>query len=51
LGMELLFIVSVLIWLGLFLYLLSLHLQQKKLARTVEHMLDIAGNKEDDEEF
>jgi len=49
--MELLFIVSVLIWLGLFLYLLALHLQQRKLARAVERMLDIANNPDEEEDI
>lgn len=37
-GTDLLFIVSVLMWLGLFFYLLVLHLKQRKLTRIVDKM-------------
>jgi len=50
LGMELLFIVSVLTWLGIFLYLLALHVQQRKLSREVDRMLDLPPNAEDEQD-
>jgi CcmD family protein len=37
-GEELLFLVSVLIWLGIFFYLLMLHLRQRKILRTIERL-------------
>lgn len=37
-GQEILFLVSVLIWLGIFFYLLMLHLRQRKILRTVERL-------------
>ena len=49
-GMELLFIVSVLTWLGIFLYLLALHVQQRKLSREVDRILDLPPNSEDEQE-
>jgi len=50
LGMELLFIVSVLVWLGIFLYLLALHMQQRKLSRMVDRILELPPNKDDEQE-
>jgi CcmD family protein len=50
LGMELLFIVSVLTWLGIFLYLLALHVRQRKLSRTVDRILDLPSDSEDGKE-
>jgi len=47
-GVELLFIVSVLVWLGIFLYLLALHTRQRKLARMVDRLC--ITPKRDDEE-
>lgn len=37
-GIELLFIISMLAWLGIFFYLLVLHLRQRKLAKTISHL-------------
>jgi CcmD family protein len=50
LGVELLFIVSVLIWLGLFLYLLALHVRQRKLSRMVDRILDLSSDTEEEQE-
>jgi len=37
-GEDLLFLVSILVWLGIFFYLLVLHLRQRKILRTVERL-------------
>ena len=48
-GMELFFIVSVLTWLGIFLYLLALHMQQRKLSRAVDRIFDVPPKEEDEQ--
>jgi hypothetical protein len=37
-GIELLLIISVLAWLGIFFYLLALHLQQRKLVKAMARL-------------
>jgi len=41
-GIELLFIISILVWLGIFLYLLILHLQQRKLVKKVARLRELS---------
>jgi CcmD family protein len=47
-GVELLFIVSVLVWLGIFLYLLALHVRQRKLRRMVDRLCIIPKGDDED---
>lgn len=48
--MELLFIVSVLTWLGILLYLLSIHVRQRKLSRSLDRILDMPLSSKEEEE-
>jgi len=50
-GTEILFIISIMVWLGIFFYLLALHLQQRKLVKTITRLRETSETLKKDQEL